>query len=129
VRDEGSILEPLPARLEQFRRVLPECWSSGTSSRWTADNPASGQCSVTSLVANQLFGGELLRTIVDGQDHFYNRFGGQIVDFTAMQFTTLPPYLHLSATVDEVFADTDQQQVEALLEAVSKRLSNPALRR
>jgi hypothetical protein len=112
------IREALLSRLDQFKRVLPECWSSNTSSLWTADNPARGQCSVTALVAHHLFGGELLRTIVGDQDHFYNRFEGHAVDFTSAQFATLPEYLHLSASVDEAFADTDQQHFEALLRAV-----------
>jgi hypothetical protein len=113
-----TIRERLPSRIDQFRRVLPECWSLKTSSLWTVDNPARGQCSVTALVARHLFGGELLRTVVGGQDHFYNRFEGQAVDFTAAQFATPPEYLHLSASADEALADTGQQQFEALLDAV-----------
>jgi hypothetical protein len=114
--------EPLLLRIEHFRRLVPECWSSKTSSLWTADNPARGQCSVTALVAQHLFGGELLKTSVGGQDHFYNRFEGQVVDFTASQFATLPEYFHLPASVDEAFADTDHQQFEALLAAVAKAM-------
>ncbi len=61
-----------------------------TAPQWSADNPACGQCDVTSLVIQERFGGEILKTDVGGAIHFYNRIGGDRCDFTASQFTTLP---------------------------------------
>lgn len=42
--------------------ILQAAWTRGTSfdpERWTPENPSWGQCAVTALVINDLFGGEL----------------------------------------------------------------------
>ncbi|WP_147180653.1 MULTISPECIES: YunG family protein [Alphaproteobacteria] len=61
-------------------------WSSGTSYKWTPENPAMGQCSVTCLVVQDLFGGQIVTTQVPGGTHFYNRIDGQRIDLTVSQF-------------------------------------------
>jgi hypothetical protein len=59
---------------------------------WRPDNPSRGQCGVTALVLNDLFGGELVlgEVRVDGVRagvHYWNRFGfGVEVDLTRAQF-------------------------------------------
>jgi SAM-dependent methyltransferase len=101
-----------------MKRALLLSWSSSTSSVWTPDNPARGQCSVTALVVRNIMGGEILKTSINGLWHFYNRIEGRVLDFTAEQFTVLPEYLDLPATVEEAFADTNPQQYETLLRSV-----------
>lgn len=96
------------------RQMLTLCWSRSSSSLWSEDNPARGQCGVTALVVQDRFGGELLKTPVDGRWHFYNRVGGVRYDFTAEQFRTLPEYLDLAAGREEAFADTDEGQYSYL---------------
>lgn len=93
---------------------LRRAWSSATSSRWTTDNPANGQCSVTALLLHERFGGELLKTRIGAADHFYNRIAGQRVDLTADQFADPITYDDLPATVDEALADTSTVQLDAL---------------
>ena len=68
-----------------------------TASQWTPDNPAAGQCNVTSLLIHELFGGELLKTPLPAGDHFYNRIGGRRYDFTASQFDRPIAYVDLPA--------------------------------
>ncbi len=59
---------------------------------WRPDNPARGQCGVTSLVLNDLFGGDLVlgEVRVAGERtgvHYWNRFGAGVeVDLTRDQF-------------------------------------------
>lgn len=48
--------------------------------------PARGQGSVTALVVQDIFGGELAKTAVSGGDHFYNIVEGTRWDFTFSQF-------------------------------------------
>jgi hypothetical protein len=71
---------------ESALKVLRRCWSHESSAQWTPDNPARGQCCVTALVIQDLFGGEIQKTLVDGQRHFYNRIDGSLYDFSADQF-------------------------------------------
>ena len=67
---------------EAVQSALLKAWSRSTASQWTADNPAAGQCNVTSLLVHELFGGDLLKTPLPAGDHFYNRIEGKRYDFT-----------------------------------------------
>ncbi|HEX8141342.1 MAG TPA: hypothetical protein VF553_02025 [Pyrinomonadaceae bacterium] len=99
---------------QAVQQALRLCWSRSSSSLWSEDNPARGQCGVTALVVQDRFGGELLKTPVGDQCHFYNRIGGVRYDFTAEQFQAPPEYLDLAANRDEAFADTDESQYRYL---------------
>ncbi|PZN12624.1 MAG: hypothetical protein DIU69_02970 [Bacillota bacterium] len=54
-------MKPAP---DQLLEIFRQCWSKDTSSKYTPENPARGQCGVTALVANDLLGGEILKTPV-----------------------------------------------------------------
>lgn len=45
----------------QLLNALSKTWSLKSSSKWSLDNPAKGQCGVTSLVVNEIFCGEILK--------------------------------------------------------------------
>ncbi|MDN3278286.1 hypothetical protein QWJ07_28770 [Frankia sp. RB7] len=87
---------------DDVQSVLRKAWSLSTASQWTSDNPAAGQCNVTPLLVHELFGGELLKTLLPAGDHFYNRIGGQRYDFTAIQFEQPIAYMDLPANRAEV---------------------------
>lgn len=82
---------------DEVQSALRKAWSLSTASQWTANNPAAGQCNVTSLLIHDLFGGELLKTPLPAGDHFYNRIGGRRYDFTASQFDQPIVYMDLPA--------------------------------
>jgi hypothetical protein len=73
---------------------LFEAWCKETSASpdsWSEQNPALGQCAISALVVQDLLGGELLRTIVNGESHYWNRLpNGQEVDTTRQQFGSEP---------------------------------------
>ena len=75
---------------EQLERDIRSAWSAETSAdptRWTATNPAWGQCAVTALVVQDELGGQLERTVISGISHYFNRLpNGQVVDLTFDQF-------------------------------------------
>lgn len=104
--DTGSV--------EALASALFRAWSIETSSLWTPDSPARGQCGVTSLVVQDLFGGEILKTPTPDGMHFYNRVNGDRIDLTQAQFATLPHYRDLPATRGEALADTSLSQYRAL---------------
>ena len=83
--------------LEQFKELLPSICDLETSQdhdNWTPENPLWGHCAVVSLVAQNLFGGELFRGSlkdVPGFEkmgsHYWNRLAdGSVEDFTKPQF-------------------------------------------
>lgn len=107
-----------------IKNFLRECWSRESSSLWTAENPARGQCGVTALVIQDYFGGEILKTLVDGKSHFYNEINGCKYDFTADQFQSLPNYSNDPSTREEAFIDTNQNQYSYLLDRFRRELKH-----
>lgn len=82
--------------LEQVIDALRHSWSYETTfdhPGWSEQNPARGQCQVSSLVMQDYFGGELRRYQVLGEGlderHYCNVLdGGVVIDTTASQYTT-----------------------------------------
>ncbi len=101
---------PICPSLQDLAAALDEAWSSGTSTKWTPENPPNGQCSVTSLVVQDLFGGEILKMQVPGGTHFYNRIGGKRVDLTISQFGQSIAFDDTLSSRAEALADTSLEQ-------------------
>jgi hypothetical protein len=117
---EGRAVERFDA--EEVRRRLRRAWSAATSGKWREDAPALGQCSVTALLLHDRYGAELLSTPTPWGPHFYNRLGGERLDFTAEQFAALgaaapPAYRDRPAGREEAMADTTPARYAALLAA------------
>jgi hypothetical protein len=108
---------PDKLRFQDVSRALRSSWSAQTSGGWLADNPARGQCNVTALLANDLFGGNILKTPLPDGDHFYNRIDGARIDFTAEQFDTPIGYVDLPSNRAEALAGTTLEKYEALSSA------------
>ena len=103
-------MQPFFPSLQDLAVALKEAWSSGTSSKWTPEDPAKGQCSVTSLVVQDLFGGEILRTQVPDGTHFYNRIGSARLDLTVSQFDHSVTFDDALSSRAEALADTSLEQ-------------------
>lgn len=84
--------------IRDLRSILEPAWSSETSAdpeRWSPENPAWGQCAVTALIVQELYGGTLVRTKVGNISHYWNVLpSGEEVDLTRDQFNE--PDLQLS---------------------------------
>ena len=125
--------------LEQLIATLRHSWSGATSyadSDWSADNPARGQCVVSSLVVQDYLGGDLVRYAVkgDGIDemHYCNMLdGGVLLDTTRSQyqapvtFTLMPVDLKHYKSVREKRLDDDEtrERYELLRQRVAARLA------
>ncbi len=83
--------------IERLRPILRDAWSADTCDPhdlpdWHPGNPSRGQCGVTALVVNDLFGGELvLGEVFSGGSkvgyHWWNVLpDGREIDLTADQF-------------------------------------------
>ncbi len=106
-----------------IENYLIKCWSIKTSSKWTAENPYRGQCGVTAMVINELFGGTILKTRVGEQWHYYNSISGQRFDFTRKQFDYDLVYQDIASSSDEAFTDTNEFQYRELKQLLQKELS------
>jgi hypothetical protein len=99
---------------EDLFEMLKLAWSRESSSKWSAENPAKGQCAVTSLVVQDLFGGSILKTLTRGGMHFYNKIDGVRWDLTISQFDYPIPFEDRPSNRDEAIADTTPAHYEAL---------------
>ena len=80
--------------LRQLKLLLPLLWDAETSSdpeNWKRNKAAWGQCAVTALLVQDLFGGELRRvvaTLPDGREisHYFNGLDNGMLDLTRTQF-------------------------------------------
>ncbi|MDO8520803.1 MAG: hypothetical protein Q7S52_01695 [bacterium] len=93
--------------VSEFQAILPTICDRETSASlndfigWTIGNPLYAHCAVVSLVAQDLFGGELLRASLKPfhefahmGSHYWNRLpDGTEVDFTEQQFFGRRPAL------------------------------------
>ena len=76
---------------EKILRSLEKSWTqetatfADTNNKWSKDNPPRGQCLVTSIIINDLFGGKI---VYDRETHhFWNELpDGTWQDFTRSQF-------------------------------------------
>ncbi|WP_369903256.1 hypothetical protein [Bacillus manliponensis] len=101
-----------------IQEALFHCWSKQSSTKYTLANRASGQCGVTALVVQDLFGGHIVKTKVDGMWHYYNQLHGEYYDFTSSQFQSPIIYEHVPSNRKEAFTDTNASQYNALKTAV-----------
>ena len=97
--------------------ALYDSWSSQTAIQWSPGNPALGQCNVTSLLIENLFGGRILKTRYREGFHFYNEIDGRRYDFTASQFTAPVDYDDIPSSRKEAERSITKSELEALKNA------------
>jgi hypothetical protein len=96
--------------IEKLRRAFSDSWSKETSypptqDQWSPENPAFGQCAVTSLVINDLYGGQ----IVYNKDyhHYWNILDdGTVIDLTKIQFGPRATINHWTSSTREYILDS-----------------------
>ena len=110
----------MPFEASRITAALLGSWSIETSGNWLPHNPARGQCNVTALLINELFGGEILKTPLPEGDHFYNRIDGARIDLTASQFEGPIGYLDIASNRDEALAGTSMAKYESLRASFAK---------
>ncbi len=73
--------------------ALKKCWCAETCAPrmrrdWSEDDPTLGQCSVTSFLVQDLFGGMVYGIpLEDGNYHCFNVVGDTVFDLTSEQFS------------------------------------------
>ena len=97
--------------LDHIGSVISSCWNRNTAyepHRWSKANRALGQCAVTALIVQDLFGGHVLRGFVNGIEHYWNRLPNQVeVDLTRAQFSTVYEIAEVSPVAREALLASD----------------------
>lgn len=77
---------------EDLYGAMLDVWCAETCaprmrSDWSKDNPSLGQCSITSFLAQDIFGGKVYGVpLPDGNFHCYNVVGEDLFDIASEQF-------------------------------------------
>ena len=104
----------MPFDRRAIEAALQASWSMETARQWTAENLAIGQCNVTAILIRDLFGGEILKTPLPEDDHYYNRIDGLRFDFTASQFKDPIGYFDFPSNRLAAAQRATQQELAAL---------------
>lgn len=79
--------------LELLTDVLFHCWIKDTAyktdqANWRETNKALGQCTVTSMIVYDFFGGKIIRGFSEKYNiyHYWNEINGEKIDLTFSQF-------------------------------------------
>jgi hypothetical protein len=107
----------------QLLNALNKAWSLKSSSKWSFDNPAKGQCGVTSLVVHDTLGGEIQKTRLAEGWHYYNVIDHKRYDFTESQFSESINYEDIPSNREEAFIYTNLNQYNYLKNSVEVQLS------
>ena len=95
---ESAEVKPVSAEYGFIRNqrhmydILDRCWSEETCAprlrgEWSGTNKTVGQCSITSFLVQDIFGGEVYGIeLPDGSYHCYNVVGDSLFDLTSEQF-------------------------------------------
>ena len=125
-----GVLSTMVFNEERVRAALETAWSLETAKQWSKENPANGQCNVTTVVIHDLFGGEILRTPYPEVWHYYNRIDGQRFDLTDSQFirpdARFPapdPYEDQLSNRNTAMQGIPQREYDALNKALVDELS------
>ena len=78
--------------LDDLYNVLLSCWCRETAypscqKDWNENDCSYGQCAITAMLVNDMFGGEIYRIrLDDGGTHYFNIIDGHTIDLTREQF-------------------------------------------
>lgn len=105
-------------KLKEIVDALEASWDSDTAydkGDWTPENPARGQCVVSSLVIQDYLGGDLQKYAVDAADlhesHYFNKLDdGTVIDVTSKQYT-FPVNLRLKPVRYEGFKSIREKRL------------------
>ncbi len=70
-----------------LRKKFESVWGIDTSYYGTTGKvPSYGQCAVTTMIIQDMFGGDIYKIKIGKDSHYFNKINGKVVDITADQF-------------------------------------------
>lgn len=117
-------------KLETVESALYECYSEDlcyykVKQNWSEKNRACGMCTISTLIINDYFGGEICKIHVEGVSHYFNLLEGEIVDVTARQFSEKIDYNGYETVIRDKFLNED---TKIRYEILKKKLINLLLK-
>lgn len=83
--------------IKDLKEQLYKCYSKDLCypkirDNWDENNKYFGMCTITSLIVNDYFGGEICKIYVDKISHYFNLINNEMIDLTAKQFENKVDY-------------------------------------
>ena len=84
--------------IDELFELLLEVWCKETAYPGCQEeydrynNPALGQCAITSLIVNDIFGGTINKVKIGDIIHYFNIINGHYIDLTSSQFNSKVDY-------------------------------------
>ena len=94
------------------QKALKQTWALDNYPSSKTNKPADGQSSIISRLIYDIFGGEILKTRMKKNWHFYNRIDGKCIDFTGsemVKFYEDNRFGDIPTTPDETYNYFDQE--------------------
>ena len=117
--------------IENLKQSLKNIWSKETCSpslkdNWNKNNSSLGQCAITSLLVNDLYGGKIMRCMTNCGSHYYNLINDKIIDLTVEQFLgEIPKYeLGEERTREYLLSNEDTKNRYLILKSKLENKSN-----
>lgn len=117
----SSLTKPFSTPVDLYRAIsrVRAADTSSPTGAWSPSNPAQNHCSITSLVVQDCFGGDVLSTKTPGGTHFYNLIDGVRWDLTVSQFREPIPYEDTPSSREAALADTSLDKYALLKERLA----------
>lgn len=109
-------------------QAIQQSWNRETAAEpqnWTAQNPAKGHCDVSSFVAWEHLGGELVlgEVFIDGERseyHYWNRIDGEDLDLTESQFSGIEDVQETSVLTTDFLLENRQAMRPELMARIDQ---------
>ena len=104
--------------IEGLRNLFLKGWSAETcypksKDKWTPENPTFGQCAVTALIVNDLFGGQIVSN--SQYHHYWNILeDGTVIDLTKEQWGDIVIEGHEPSTREYILFSDRARDVQTL---------------
>lgn len=121
-------INPLFKQIKDQRHLyelLNDIWSIQSCTprlrkEWSTDNKTCGQCSITCLLVQDIFGGEIYGVQVDGNIHSFSKVGNVIFDLTSEQFKGVKLDYSLNNPISREFHLSNPDKKERYLYLLSE---------
>ena len=105
--------------------LLSDIWCEYTCTprlrkEWSPENKTCGACTITCLLVQDIFGGEIYGVYVDGNVHCFSKIGDVIFDLTSEQFKNKKLSYTLEYPQSREFHLSNPDKKERYLYLVSK---------
>ncbi len=113
--------------IENIQELLLKCYSKDlccplVQDDWNGNNKCLSMCTITALIINDYFGGDICKIHVNGISHYFNLIENKIIDLTSNQFNSEIDYKNYQIIDRLILTDETKKRYEILKARLVKEL-------